>query len=223
MRAPSTLLLGFVLLGWACGPSAETTDAGSTAGCSKDTDCKGTRVCVFGLCQEPFVATGDGGPPAAQDGGLDAGEDAGTVVLPDAGSDCARLCDRASACGLLGPAPVCTQVCQSQVSSAGPVGAMVVAACAGCLESHACAQVSAGTCDGSCPSELWGNSQTCDQHWSPDGGDYLVRCHWSTSRYVCDCYIDGVDDDSFDSPDFCTQGLSGRTSRARTGCHWSLP
>jgi hypothetical protein len=33
-------------------PSGATGGAASSAGCSKDTDCKGTRVCEIGQCVE---------------------------------------------------------------------------------------------------------------------------------------------------------------------------
>jgi outer membrane protein assembly factor BamB len=63
------LIAGSVL---ACWPKVHPT---ALPGCGKDTDCKGTRICVRGACVDPRLAPSDddgGQPPLAATAGLDA-------------------------------------------------------------------------------------------------------------------------------------------------------
>ncbi len=71
-----------VLLLVACSPDP---GAGGDVGCSKDADCKGSRICVLGACEEPTPP--DAGLPLGPDAGdpVDAGDvaDAGDVDAGD--------------------------------------------------------------------------------------------------------------------------------------------
>ncbi|MBK7863739.1 MAG: hypothetical protein IPJ65_35065 [Archangiaceae bacterium] len=78
LRAAVTLFLGGVLLGlWSCSAPA--------AGCTKDTDCKDTRVCVAGECVERGTGGGAAGGSAGGSAGGTAGGSAGGTAGGSAG------------------------------------------------------------------------------------------------------------------------------------------
>jgi hypothetical protein len=62
---PNTIDERFVLVSRSPStPGADQAATNSGAGCSKDTDCKGERVCVQGQCADPKAASGSPAPTA---------------------------------------------------------------------------------------------------------------------------------------------------------------
>lgn len=135
------------------------------------------------------------------------------------------------ACNLVGvDQATCVQGCASAVAAYGAAGQAVAAGCANCLTSSTCAQISSGSCASACPDALFGGSPdggtSCQQQWMQPDRTYLVRCQWDSSSvppdYSCNCYLDGVQGDIFDSANFCSLSLPDQTKQANTGCGWQL-
>lgn len=91
---PFVALAGFgIVVGLGCNTTA-------TEMCKSDGDCKGSRVCKEGLCEDPGTTTGDGGTSMSDSGGTSASSIPGKVCNKP--EDCAGLpgsyCSKAGVC-----------------------------------------------------------------------------------------------------------------------------
>src|SRR4051812_28278036 len=112
-----------------CTPTQQTGEDGGIVGCGKDTDCKGSRICVDGTCIDPPATQPDLGPgdgPVLQDDG------AADVDLPmDAPLDGAFAPDArwqpsdGGSCRSNADCPYPGQTCQPAGTCACPAGQAV--------------------------------------------------------------------------------------------------
>ncbi|MBI4699780.1 MAG: hypothetical protein HY744_01215 [Deltaproteobacteria bacterium] len=71
-RIAAALLAAVALPFFGAAAGCSRVDDDATAGCTKDSDCKGNRICVAGACREPVAATPAGG--CKQDSDCSAGQ-----------------------------------------------------------------------------------------------------------------------------------------------------
>lgn len=111
----------------------------TNAGCTSDLDCKGTRICVRGACEEPTPTGGSGGGSAGGTGGSGGGQAPG---------GCSPLCDASAVCVDDNGSPRCFPKCQNATQCASGCCALTTSGAQVCADSSFC--ISSGSCNPTC-------------------------------------------------------------------------